>query len=98
MLRLGLHFVIVLFPPFQGERRIRYMVTSTWYKSVECVQRGIMTYAQIRLRHPRGVTTLDVDPEYQTIDDLKVLIFSASEISPAEQESMSVYHHDDLRL
>ncbi|KAK1925855.1 hypothetical protein DB88DRAFT_485387 [Papiliotrema laurentii] len=40
----------------------------------------------VRLRHPRGVTTLDVEPETQTIEDLKVLIFSASEIPPSEQD------------
>ncbi|EJT48662.1 hypothetical protein A1Q1_02299 [Trichosporon asahii var. asahii CBS 2479] len=40
----------------------------------------------VRLRHPRGVTTIEVDPEAQGIDDLKVLIFSASEIPPSQQE------------
>jgi len=42
----------------------------------------------IRVRHPRGVTTLDVDPSSQTVDDLKVLIFTATEIPPNEQGSM----------
>ncbi|KAL1413133.1 ubiquitin-specific protease otu1 [Vanrija albida] len=40
----------------------------------------------VRLRHPRGVTTLDIDPETQGVADLRVLIFSATEIPPSEQE------------
>lgn len=43
------------------------------------------------MRHPRGVTTLDIDPETQTIEDLQVLIFSATEIPPSEQESKLSY-------
>lgn len=42
---------------------------------------------QIRLRHPRGVTTLDIEPDTQTIEDLKILVFSATEIPVNEQES-----------
>lgn len=40
------------------------------------------------MRHPRGVTTIDIDPESQTVDDLKILIFSTTEIPPGEQESV----------
>lgn len=43
----------------------------------------------MRLRHPRGVTTIEIDPDTQTIEQLKVVIFSASEIPPSEQESES---------
>lgn len=42
---------------------------------------------KVRLRHPRGVTTIEVDPSTQGVDDLKVLIFSSTEIPPSEQES-----------
>ncbi|WWC88636.1 uncharacterized protein L201_003549 [Kwoniella dendrophila CBS 6074] len=35
---------------------------------------------------PRGVSTLEFDPEITTLDDLKVLIFSSTEIPPSEQE------------
>nr|XP_018262141.1 ubiquitin thioesterase OTU1 [Kwoniella dejecticola CBS 10117]OBR84299.1 ubiquitin thioesterase OTU1 [Kwoniella dejecticola CBS 10117] len=38
------------------------------------------------LTAPRGVSTIDFDPETTTIEDLKVLIFSATEIPPSEQE------------
>ncbi|AFR98666.2 ubiquitin thioesterase OTU1 [Cryptococcus neoformans C23] len=41
---------------------------------------------KIRLRAPQGVSTLDLDPETTTIDDLKVLIFSNTEIPPDEQD------------
>ncbi|CAD6589595.1 MAG: ubiquitin-specific protease otu1, partial [Tremellales sp. Tagirdzhanova-0007] len=47
---------------------------------------GLLNLEKPRLRHPRGVTTLDIDPETQTIEDLKVLVFSATEIPPNEQE------------
>ncbi|WVF69019.1 hypothetical protein IAT40_003793 [Kwoniella sp. CBS 6097] len=40
----------------------------------------------VRLRAPRGVSTLTFDPTVTTIDDLKVLIFSNTEIPPSEQE------------
>lgn len=41
---------------------------------------------KVRLRHPRGVSTLDIDPESTTLSDLRVLIFSSTEIPPNEQE------------
>lgn len=46
----------------------------------------VILFAQIRLRHPGGVTTLDVDPETTTIGELKMMIFSTAEIQPEEQE------------
>lgn len=49
--------------------------------------RTTLTLAQIRIRHPRGVTTLELDPEMTTLDALRVLIFSSTEIPPNEQES-----------
>ena len=45
--------------------------------------------AEVRVRHPRGVTTLDLDPANTTVDELKVLLFSSTEIPPSEQESES---------
>ncbi|KAK8858770.1 hypothetical protein IAR55_002999 [Kwoniella newhampshirensis] len=40
----------------------------------------------ITISPPRGVSTLNFDPSSTTVDDLKVLIFSATEIPPSEQE------------
>ncbi|KAK6907976.1 ubiquitin thioesterase OTU1 [Kwoniella mangroviensis CBS 8886] len=40
----------------------------------------------VRLRAPRGVSTLDFDPDQTTIEDLRILIFSSTEIPPSEQE------------
>ncbi|WVQ85009.1 hypothetical protein IAT38_007173 [Cryptococcus sp. DSM 104549] len=40
----------------------------------------------VRLRGPQGVSTLNFDPAVTTLDDLKVLIFSSTEIPPSEQE------------
>jgi len=45
-----------------------------------------MATIAVRVRHPRGVTTVELEPSSQTVDDLKVLIFSATEIPPSEQE------------
>ncbi|WVQ96539.1 hypothetical protein IAU59_003644 [Kwoniella sp. CBS 9459] len=42
--------------------------------------------SHVRLRAPRGVSTLSFDPAATTIDELKVLIFSSTEIPPSEQE------------
>lgn len=47
------------------------------------------TRAQIRIRHPRGTTTIELDLETSLVDDLRVLIFSATEIPPSEQDSQS---------
>jgi hypothetical protein len=48
---------------------------------------GCILTPQVRLRHPRGVTNIEVDPEVNDIGDLKVIIFSATEIPPSEQDS-----------
>ncbi|KAK4684105.1 ubiquitin thioesterase OTU1, partial [Tremellales sp. Uapishka_1] len=40
----------------------------------------------VRLRHPNGVCTLDLQPDTQTIADLKALIFSSTDIDPSRQE------------
>lgn len=40
---------------------------------------------QIRLRHPRGVTTLQIDPE-TTYEELQVMVFSSTEIPLDAQE------------
>ncbi|RSH88513.1 ubiquitin-specific protease otu1 [Apiotrichum porosum] len=40
----------------------------------------------VRLRHPRGVTTISVDPDTTGIADLKTVIFSHTEIPPSQQE------------
>lgn len=46
--------------------------------------------APIRLRHPKGVTTLQVDLDNASVQDLQQQIFEASEILPSQQES--TYH------
>jgi hypothetical protein len=46
-----------------------------------------MVSVPIRVRHPRGVSTIELDPATTSIDDLKVLVFSTTEIPPSEQES-----------
>ncbi|ORX37218.1 hypothetical protein BD324DRAFT_650824 [Kockovaella imperatae] len=40
----------------------------------------------IRLRHPKGVTTLNLDPDHQTVEDLRAILFSTTEIPPYLQE------------
>lgn len=42
----------------------------------------------IRLRHPKGVTTLQVDLDHASVQDLQQQIFEVSEILPSQQESM----------
>jgi hypothetical protein len=48
---------------------------------------------KVRLRHPKGVTTLNFDPSQTTVDDLKGLIFASTEIIPNEQDSMFFCQH-----
>lgn len=52
----------------------------------------------IRVRHPKGVATLEVEPETQTVDDLRTLLFSITEIPPAEQELKYGYPPKPLPL
>jgi hypothetical protein len=40
---------------------------------------------KVRLRHPRGVTTLQLEPE-TTYEELQIMIFSATEIPLDMQE------------
>jgi hypothetical protein len=40
---------------------------------------------QVRLRHPKGATVLQLTPE-MTYEELQLMIFSASDIPIAEQE------------
>ncbi|KAG0699640.1 hypothetical protein DFH29DRAFT_935692 [Suillus ampliporus] len=47
--------------------------------------------APIRLRHPKGVTTLQVDLDNVLVQDLQQQIFEVSEIPPSQQEIRSGY-------
>lgn len=42
--------------------------------------------APFRLRHPKGVSTLQLDPESATVQDLLQAIFAVSEILPSAQD------------
>jgi hypothetical protein len=42
--------------------------------------------APFRLRHPKGVSTLQLDTESATVQDLLQAIFAASEILPSAQD------------
>ena len=42
--------------------------------------------APIRLRHPKGVLTLQVDIENSSVLDLQQQIYSVTEIPPSQQE------------
>ena len=42
--------------------------------------------APIRLRHPKGVMTIQVDLDNFTVQDLQQEIFAATEIPPSLQE------------
>jgi hypothetical protein len=44
--------------------------------------------APIRLRHPKGVTTLQVDLDNASVQDLQQQIYEISEILPSQQESV----------
>ncbi|KAI6138851.1 hypothetical protein EDD17DRAFT_1805999 [Pisolithus thermaeus] len=47
--------------------------------------------ASLRLRHPQGVSTLQLDFDSATVGDLQQQIFSASQIPPSQQEIKSGY-------
>ncbi|KAJ8586102.1 OTU-domain-containing protein [Rhizopogon salebrosus TDB-379] len=47
--------------------------------------------APIRLRHPKGVTTLQVDLDNASVQDLQQQIYEISEILPSQQEIRSGY-------
>ncbi|KAH7102387.1 OTU-domain-containing protein [Auriculariales sp. MPI-PUGE-AT-0066] len=56
--------------------------------------------APIRLRHPKGVTTVDVavDSDSATVQDLQKIIFSDTEIPPSQQEVKLGYPPRPLTL
>jgi ubiquitin thioesterase OTU1 len=42
--------------------------------------------APLRLRHPKGISTLQLDLDTATVQDLLQAIFSVSEIPPSAQD------------
>ncbi|KAI0345374.1 OTU-domain-containing protein [Trametopsis cervina] len=54
--------------------------------------------APVRLRHPKGVTTIQVDFDNGTVLDLQQEIFSATEITPSRQELKAGYPPHSLTL
>ncbi|KAI0721108.1 OTU-domain-containing protein [Cerioporus squamosus] len=52
----------------------------------------------IRLRHPKGVTTIQVDFTNATVQDLQQEIFAATEIAPSQQELKAGYPPHPLTL
>ena len=48
--------------------------------------------APVRLRHPKGVTTIQVDFTNATVQDLQQEIFAATEIPPSQQDRTSPAH------
>ncbi|PIL23982.1 transcription factor [Ganoderma sinense ZZ0214-1] len=54
--------------------------------------------APVRLRHPKGVTTIQVDFTSSTVRDLQQEIFAATEISPSQQELKAGYPPHPLTL
>lgn len=54
--------------------------------------------APIRLRHPKGVTTLQIDLDNALVQDLQQEIFGASQISPSQQELRSGYPPRSLTI
>ena len=51
----------------------------------------LTTMAPIRLRHPKGVSTLQVDFDAFTVLDLQQEIFAVTEIVPSLQERTSAH-------
>lgn len=49
-------------------------------------QRHDLIMVPIRLRHPGGVSTLQLDFDSMTVQDLQQEVFTASQILPSEQE------------
>ncbi|TFK83502.1 OTU-domain-containing protein [Polyporus arcularius HHB13444] len=54
--------------------------------------------APIRLRHPKGVTTIQVDFTNATVQDLQQEIFAATEIPPSQQELKAGYPPHPLTI
>lgn len=68
-------------------------------KSVERLSCAALTTipCQVRLRHPRGVTTLDIEPE-TTYEELQIMIFSSTEIPLDMQERESSFRNETLKI
>ncbi|KAI0807327.1 OTU-domain-containing protein [Fomes fomentarius] len=54
--------------------------------------------APVRLRHPKGVTTIQVDLTNATVQDLQQEIFAATEIPPSQQDLKAGYPPHPLTL
>ncbi|KAH7929706.1 OTU-domain-containing protein [Leucogyrophana mollusca] len=54
--------------------------------------------APVRLRHPKGVTTLQLDFDSMTVQDMQQQIFGVSEIPPSQQEIRSGYPPQSLTI
>ncbi|KIK49223.1 hypothetical protein CY34DRAFT_70078 [Suillus luteus UH-Slu-Lm8-n1] len=54
--------------------------------------------APIRLRHPKGITTLQIDLDNALVQDLQQEIFGVSEIPPSQQELRSGYPPRSLAI
>ncbi|KAI0362077.1 OTU-domain-containing protein [Trametes cingulata] len=54
--------------------------------------------APVRLRHPKGVTTIQIDFNNGTVADLQQEIFAATEIPPSQQELKAGYPPHPLTL
>lgn len=54
--------------------------------------------APIRLRHPKGITTLQIDLDNALVQDLQQEIFGVSEIPPSQQELRSGYPPRSLTI
>ncbi|KAI6045728.1 hypothetical protein EDC04DRAFT_3104352 [Pisolithus marmoratus] len=54
--------------------------------------------ASLRLRHPQGVSTLQLDFDSATVGDLQQQIFAASQIPPSQQEIKSGYPPQTLTV
>lgn len=47
-----------------------------------------MAPSALRLRHPSGVSTLHLDLEASTVQDLLQKVFAVTEIAPSQQDRM----------
>lgn len=49
----------------------------------------ISAMAPIRVRHPKGVSTIQIDLDNATVQDLQLEILGISEIAPSQQDCAS---------
>ena len=68
-----------------------WLVRSGLYLEVAATSSLEPKMAPFRLRHPKGVSTIQLDIESATVQDLLQLIFSITEIPPSAQDRM--YNH-----